>query len=244
MLEILTMKNLVALATLTGLEIVLGIDNIVVITILAERVRPDLQSRARRVGLALAMLLRIGLLISISWVMGLTAPLFALVGHPLSGRDLLLLVGGMFLIGKATFEIHETIEGAGRVRPPVRLRASFAGVIAQILALDLVFSLDSVVTAVGLVDVLWVMISAILVAMGVMIVFIDMVAVLVARHPTIKMLALSFLLLIGVVLMAEGLGRHVDKGYLYFAMGFSLLVEILNLQVRGRRRAAAEARAV
>jgi predicted tellurium resistance membrane protein TerC len=220
-----------ALVTLTVLEIVLGIDNIVFISILAGRLPAARQKRARRVGLALAMVSRIALLASIAWIVGLTRPLFALLGHDFSGRDLILLGGGLFLIWKATKELHERLEGEGEHRRG-RAAASFGAVIAQILLVDVVFSLDSVITAVGMAEDLWVMITAIVIAMIIMMISVEPISDFVHRHPTVKVLALSFLLLIGVALIAEGFGRHIPKGYLYFAMGFSIFVEMINLRVR------------
>ena len=220
----------IALVTLTVLEIVLGIDNVIFISILAGKLPAGQQKRARRVGLALAMITRLLLLFSLTWLIGLTAPLFAVVGHAVSGRDLILLLGGLFLIAKATHEIHDKLEGESGTRT-AKTAASFGGVIVQIMLLDVVFSLDSVITAVGMVRVLWVMAAAIIIAVGVMLVSVEAIAGFVERHPTIKMLALSFLLLIGFSLVAESLGREIPKGYLYFAMGFSVLVEMLNLRV-------------
>jgi len=224
----------IALLTLTVLEIVLGIDNIVFLSIITGKLPPAQQPRARRIGLSLAMLLRIGLLASLAWIIRLTAPLFTLVGRGVSGRDLILLAGGVFLIAKSTREIHERLEGdehPGTVRAPV----SFANVVAQLVLLDLVFSLDSVITAVGMARQLGVMIAAVVIAVGVMMLSASAISDFVHRHPTIKMLALSFLLLIGVSLIADGLGQHVSKGYIYFAMGFSVFVEMLNLRMRARR---------
>ncbi|HWP99681.1 MAG TPA: TerC family protein [Vicinamibacterales bacterium] len=220
-----------ALVTLTVLEIVLGIDNIVFISILAGRLPAARQKRARRVGLALAMVSRIALLASIAWIVGLTRPLFALLGHDFSGRDLILLGGGLFLIWKATKELHERLEGEGEHRRG-RAAASFGAVIAQILLVDVVFSLDSVITAVGMAEDLWVMITAIVIAVIIMMISVEPISDFVHRHPTVKVLALSFLLLIGVALIAEGFGRHIPKGYLYFAMGFSIFVEMINLRLR------------
>ena len=232
MAEIFTLNNLLALVTLSGLEIVLGIDNIVVIAIVAGRVRPDLQNRTRRLGLCLAMVMRILLLLCITWIMRLTAPLFVLLGHGFSGRDIILLAGGLFLTGKATYEVHDTLEGAGRSHDQgPRQAASFLSAIVSIVALDLVFSLDSVITAVGMAEALWVMIAAIIIAVGTMLVFAGPLARFIEDHPTIKMLALSFMLLIGVLLVVEGIGKHVEKAYIYFAMGFSLVVELLNLKL-------------
>jgi predicted tellurium resistance membrane protein TerC len=229
--ELLTIESLIALVTLTSLEIVLGIDNIVFIAILTGKLDPSKQDKARRIGLALAMIMRILLLLAISWIMGLTAPLFAMFNHDVSGRDLILLLGGLFLIGKSTFEIHEKIEGHEH-STEAKAVASFASVLVQIMLLDLVFSLDSVITAVGMAKHIPIMIAAVIIAVGVMMVFAGSVSRFVERHPTIKMLALSFLLLIGVMLLAEGFGQHIEKGYIYFAMAFSLFVELLNLRVR------------
>ncbi len=220
----------IALVTLTVLEIVLGIDNVIFISILAGKLPAGQQKRARRVGLALAMITRLLLLFSLTWLIGLTAPLFAVIGHEVSGRDLILLLGGLFLIAKATHEIHDKLEGESGTRA-AKTAASFGGVIVQIMLLDVVFSLDSVITAVGMVRVLWVMAAAIVIAVGVMLISVEAIAGFVERHPTIKMLALSFLLLIGFSLVAESLGREIPKGYLYFAMGFSVMVELLNLRV-------------
>jgi predicted tellurium resistance membrane protein TerC len=221
----------VALATLTVLEIVLGIDNIVFISILAGKLRAEERERARRVGLSLAMFIRIGLLLSITWVMGLTAPLFTLFGTAFTGQSLILIVGGLFLIGKSTHEIHDKLEGA-EGDASARVVASFAAVIVQILLLDIVFSLDSVITAVGMAEDVAVMIIAVIVAVGVMLVAAGPISDFVERHPTVKMLALSFLLLIGVSLIAEGFHQDIPKGYIYFAMGFSIFVEMINLRVR------------
>jgi predicted tellurium resistance membrane protein TerC len=221
----------IALVTLTVLEIVLGIDNIVFISILAGKLPAARQRRARTLGLALAMLTRILLLLSLTWIMRLTAPLFAVLGHPLSGRDLILLLGGLFLLWKSTHEIHEKLEGeAGRRN--VAGRVTFVAVLTQIALLDIVFSLDSVITAVGMARQLGVMVAAIVIAVGVMLLAAEAVSDFVERHPTVKMLALSFLLLIGVTLIADGLGQHIPKGYVYFAMGFSVFVEMLNLRAK------------
>jgi len=225
----------IALGTLTALEIVLGIDNVVFISILSGRLPESEQRRARVIGLAVAMVGRILLLLSIAWVMGLTAPLFSLAGHAFSGRDLILLVGGLFLIAKATHEIHDKLEGEEQAGEGGR-QASFTAVIVQILLLDLVFSLDSVITAVGMADHVPVMILAVVIAVGVMMASAEAISDFISRHPTLKMLALSFLLLIGVMLVAEGLGQHIPKGYIYSAMAFSLFVEMLNLRAGSRRR--------
>jgi predicted tellurium resistance membrane protein TerC len=230
----------IGLLTLTALEIILGIDNIIFISIMAAKLPARQQRRARRTGLALAMLVRILLLLSLSWVMGLTEPLLSAFGFELTGRALILLIGGLFLISKSTREIHNKLEeqdedGVARVRP------SFASVIGQIVILDIIFSLDSVITAVGMVDHVTVMIAAVVIAVAIMMFCAGMVSRFIERHPTIKMLALSFLLLIGVNLIGDGLGFHIPKGYTYFAMGFSVFVEMLNLKVRKRRRRAATA---
>jgi predicted tellurium resistance membrane protein TerC len=238
MLELLTDPQVwIALLTLTVLEIVLGIDNIIFISILAGKLPSGQQDRARIVGLSLAMLTRIALLFSLSWVIGLTAPLFAILGHEISGRDLILIGGGLFLLWKSTFEIHDRLEGEEHAAGAGRVAASFGAVIAQILALDVVFSLDSVITAVGMVDELPVMIAAVVIAVLVMLVSSGAISAFVNRHPTVKMLALSFLLLIGMSLVAEGWELHIPKGYIYFAMGFSVFVELLNLRFTARRAA-------
>jgi len=223
----------IALGTLTILEIVLGIDNIVFISILAGKVRKQDRARARQIGLSLAMFIRIALLWSITWVMRLTTPWFVAFGNEISGRDMILLVGGLFLIGKSTHEIHDKLEGA-EGHGSSRVAASFAGVIVQILLLDIVFSLDSVITAVGMAKDLAVMVLAVVIAVGVMLVSSAAIGDFVERHPTIKMLALSFLLLIGVSLIGEGLDQHIPKGYIYFAMGFSIFVEMINVRVRAK----------
>jgi predicted tellurium resistance membrane protein TerC len=221
----------IAFLTLTALEIVLGIDNVVFISILAGKLPVNQQARARQVGLGLAMLMRIGLLFSISWLVSLTDSLFEVFTNEISGRDLILLGGGLFLIAKSTFEIHERLEGEG-ASAAAKSVSSFTGVIIQILLLDMVFSLDSVITAVGLVDELGVMVAAVVVAVGVMLLSAGLISRFVHEHPTVKMLALSFLLLIGFSLVAEGLDVHIPKGYIYFAMGFSIFVEAINLRVR------------
>ena len=223
----------IALLTLTVLEIVLGIDNIIFISILAGKLPAHQQARARRLGLAGAMVTRILLLASLAWIIRLTAPLFTVFGHPFSGRDLILLAGGLFLIYKSTHEIHERLEGESG-KPGTRTAASFAHVVGQIMLLDIVFSLDSVITAVGMARQLGVMIAAVVIAVGIMMFSATAISDFVHRHPTIKMLALSFLLLIGVTLIADGLGQHIAKGYIYFAMGFSVFVEMLNLRLRAR----------
>ena len=226
----------IAFATLTALELVLGIDNIVFISILASKLPPDQQKKARLVGLGLAMFMRVGLLFSLSWIISLTAPLFTVLGQEISGRDLVLIGGGLFLIGKATHEIHQKLEGE-EGSGSVRVAPSFTSVIIQILLLDVVFSLDSVITAVGMVDEIWIMIAAVVVAILFMMAFASPISNFVDRHPTVKMLALSFLLLIGVTLLAEAFDRHIPKGYIYFAMAFSVFVEMLNLRLRKSRGA-------
>lgn len=221
----------IALVTLTALEIVLGIDNIIFISILAAKLPENQQAKARQVGLSLAMFVRIGLLFSLSFIIRLTTPIFTVFGLGISGRDLILLVGGLFLIGKSTYEIHEKLEGE-EGHASAKVKATFVSVIVQILLLDIVFSLDSVITAVGMVNELAVMIAAVVIAVGIMLLAAGSVSSFVERHPTIKMLALSFLLLIGFSLVVEGLHQHIAKGYIYFAMGFSVFVELLNLRLR------------
>jgi predicted tellurium resistance membrane protein TerC len=234
--ELFSPESLIALLTLTALEIVLGIDNIIFLSILTSKLPPEERGSARRLGLAGAMLMRIGLLLALSWVMRLTTPLFAILGRDISGRDLILLVGGAFLIGKSTYEIHDKLEGAEEHESGSRRRVSFASIIVQIMMLDIVFSLDSVITAVGMAQHVEIMIAAVVVAVGVMMLFARAVGEFVERHPTIKMLALSFLLLIGVMLVSEGLGKHIEKGYLYFAMAFSFAVEMINIRVRKKSK--------
>jgi predicted tellurium resistance membrane protein TerC len=221
----------IAFITLLGLEIILGIDNVVFISILAGKLPASQQSKARYVGLGLAMFMRIALLFSISWVIRLTAPLFAIRGHEISGRDLILIIGGLFLVGKATREIHQKLEGE-EGHSSARVKPSFSSVIIQILLLDIVFSLDSVITAVGMVDDISIMISAVVIAVAFMMAFAAPISNFVDRHPTFKMLALSFLLLIGFTLIAEGWDRHIPKGYIYVAMAFSVFVEALNMKLR------------
>jgi predicted tellurium resistance membrane protein TerC len=225
----------IALVTLTILEIVLGIDNIVFVAILADRVKEESRARARRVGLALAISMRILLLFSIVWIMRLTEPLFTVLGQEISGRDLILITGGVFLLYKSTREIHEKLEGEDHARAASKQAATFVSVIIQIGLLDIVFSLDSVITAVGMAEDLAVMIAAVLIAGAFMIAAAEGVSDFVSRHPTVKMLALSFLLLIGMSLVAEGLDQHIPKGYIYFAMGFSIFVEMLNLRSKKKR---------
>jgi predicted tellurium resistance membrane protein TerC len=221
----------IALATLTFLEIVLGVDNIIFISILSGKLPPAQQPRARRLGLLAAMVMRVALLFSLAWIIRLKEPLFSFFGTGISGRDLILILGGLFLLAKATYEIHDKLEGeTGHASRKVA--ASFASVIVQIMALDIVFSLDSVITAVGMVDELWVMIVAVIVAVGIMMLSAEPISAFVHKHPTVKMLALSFLLLIGLSLVLEGFDHHIPKGYIYFAMGFSVFVEMINLRLR------------
>ena len=232
----LTADGLAALVTLTVLEVVLGIDNVIFISILAGKLPEADRERARRVGLIGAMVMRILLLMSIAWIVRLTKPLFTVANTDLSGRDLILLAGGLFLLYKATHEIHERLEGEeGEVS--ARVAPTFAAVIGQIMLLDIVFSLDSVITAVGMADDLSVMIAAVVIAVGIMMFSAGTVSGFVERHPTVKVLALSFLLLIGCSLIADGLGFHIPKGYIYFAMGFSVFVEVINLRARAKRKA-------
>jgi predicted tellurium resistance membrane protein TerC len=251
MAELFTTENIVALLTLTSLEIVLGIDNVVFIAILVGKLPPDQQPRGRTIGLALAMIMRILLLLALGWVMGLTAELFGVPAFwtsapgdhfGVTGRDLILLIGGLFLIGKATYEIHDKLEGSehGEGAPASRKATRFGAVIVQIILLDIVFSLDSVITAVGMVqtrpDARWIglsiMITAVVIAVGVMLIFASRISSFIERHPTTKILALSFLIMIGVMLVAEGLHAHIPKGYVYFSMAFALGVELLNMRFR------------
>jgi predicted tellurium resistance membrane protein TerC len=228
---LLTSDNLIALVTLTALEVVLGVDNVIFISILAGKLRPEDQARARRLGLLAAMVMRILLLFSLAWIVRLTEPLFSVLGRGVSGRDLILLGGGLFLLAKATLEIHEKLEGVEGERS-AKVAPSFGAVIVQIMLLDIVFSLDSVITAVGMAESITVMVIAVVLAVGIMMVSAGSVSEFVQRHPTVKVLALSFLLLIGMSLVGEGLGQHIPKGYIYFAMAFSVFVEMINLRVR------------
>ncbi len=239
--EWLTAENLIALLTLTSLEIVLGIDNIVFIAILTGKVDPARRALVRTIGMSLAMLMRILLLLGIKWIMQLTEPLFTVLGHEVAGRDLILMLGGLFLLAKSTYEIHDKLEGHDHASGTVRPHASVPSILAQIIAIDLVFSLDSVITAVGMAQEVGVMIAAVVIAVLVMMMFAGAVSAFVERHPTIKMLALSFLLLIGMMLVAEGMGRHIERGYIYFAMAFSLFVEILNIRSTRKKSAGAAA---
>jgi predicted tellurium resistance membrane protein TerC len=232
----LTADGLIALVTLTVLEVVLGIDNVIFISILAGKLPKHEQERARRIGLMAAMIMRILLLLSIAWIIRLTAPLFSIAGHAFSGRDLILGIGGLFLIFKATREIHDKLEGEeGHVA--ARVAPSVAAVIGQIMLLDIVFSLDSVITAVGMAEDISVMIAAVVIAVAIMLFSSGAVSRFVDQHPTVKVLALSFLLLIGVSLVADGFGTHIPKGYIYFAMGFSVFVEVINLRASKKGKA-------
>ena len=231
----------VGFVTLVALEIVLGIDNVVFISILAGKLPPGQQGRARRLGLGLAMIMRILLLLSLTWIVRLTAPLFTVLNQEISGRDLVLIVGGLFLMWKSTREIHGNLEGE-EGEASARVTPTLGAVLIQIMLLDVVFSLDSVITAVGMVDEIGVMIAAVVLAVGFMFVFARSIGEFVGRHPTVKLLALSFLLMIGVALIAEGLDRHIPKGYIYFAMAFSVGVELLNLRAKRVREDAVRLR--
>jgi len=228
----------IGLLTLTALEVVLGIDNIVFISILAGRLPVERRKSARQWGLSLALIMRVLLLLSLSWIMGLTTPLISISRFDITGRALILVAGGLFLLAKSTREIHHKLEGEGK-KAGAAIHVSFAAVLGQIVLLDIVFSLDSVITAVGMVDQIGVMIAAVMIAIGMMMIFAGAISAFIERHPTMKMLALSFLLLIGVNLIAEGVGFHIPKGYTYFAMGFSLAVEMLNLKMRNRHQSSA-----
>ncbi len=234
---LLTADAVIALITLTVLEIVLGVDNVIFISILAGKLPADQQDRARKVGLMAAMLMRIALLFSLAWIVRLTEPIVTILGRGISGRDMILLGGGLFLLAKATREIHEKLEGQ-EGEMTARVAPSFGAVIGQIMLLDIVFSLDSVITAVGMADQLAVMVLAVMIAVGIMMVSAASISRFVNEHPTVKVLALSFLLLIGASLIAEGLGTHIPKGYIYFAMAFSVFVEMINLRAAKKRKAA------
>lgn len=235
MIELLSSPEAwIAFATLTALELVLGIDNIIFISILVDKLPPERREIARRLGLFMAMFMRIGLLLVLAWIIGLVKPLFAVFSQPISGRDLILILGGLFLVWKSTTEIHHSVEGEDANIAQVA-RATFAGVILQIMIIDLVFSLDSIITAVGMVDDVRIMIAAVVASVGLMMVFATPIGQFVSRHPSIKMLALSFLVVVGVVLVAEGFGTKIPKGYVYFAMAFSLGVEVLNIRSRAKK---------
>jgi predicted tellurium resistance membrane protein TerC len=232
------MEIAIALLTLIALEIVLGIDNIIFISILSGKLPVEKQKKARLVGLAAAMIMRVLLLFSLSLIMKLTAPVFTLFGNEISGRDIILITGGLFLIAKSTFEIHEKLEGEDEDPSKPKKVVSFTGTIIQIMILDIVFSLDSVITAIGMTDMLWVMISAVVISVIFMMFTSGAVSDFVHKHPTVKILALSFLLLIGVTLVAEGFDQHISKGYIYFAMAFSVFVEMVNIKIRTKRSTA------
>ena len=225
----------IAFATLTALELVLGIDNIIFISILVDKLPPEKREVARRIGLFMAMFMRIGLLLLLSIIVGLVAPLFTVFGQEISGRDLILILGGLFLIWKSTGEIHQSLEGEEE-HGGNAVATTMTSVILQIMVIDLVFSLDSIITAVGMVDEVAIMIAAVIVSVGLMMAFASGIGRFVSNHPSIKMLALTFLVVVGVVLMAEGLGHHIPKGYIYFAMAFSVIVEMLNIRFRKRAK--------
>jgi predicted tellurium resistance membrane protein TerC len=240
MLELLSDPQAwIALATLTVLELVLGIDNVIFISILVDKLPTAQRERARRLGLFMAMFMRIGLLMVLSWIVGLVAPLFTVFGQAISGRDLILIAGGLFLIYKSTGEIHQSLEGE-EGHSSNAVKATFSAVILQIMVVDIVFSLDSIITAVGMVDRLEVMVAAVILSVGLMMLFASTIGRFVSDHPTIKMLALSFLVVVGVTLIAEGFDHHVPKGYIYFAMAFSIGVEMLNIRMRKRAKKPAE----
>lgn len=234
-MTVFSLENLISLATLAALEIILGIDNIVFLAILSQRLPAEQQPKARRLGLVLALGTRLALLAALSFIMGLTRPLFSVAGHEFSGRNLVLLFGGLFLIGKSAHEIHDKLEGGADESAAGGKRASFVGVLVQIMLLDVVFSLDSVITAVGMARHLWIMVAAMVLAVAIMIASANRVSDFIGRHPSMKILGLSFLLLIGVLLVAEGFGKEIEKGYIYFAMGFAFLVEMLNIRARRKQ---------
>jgi predicted tellurium resistance membrane protein TerC len=236
------MEIAIALLTLVALEIVLGIDNIIFISILAGKLPESKQNSARLAGLVAAMVMRVALLFSLSLIMKLTDPLFTVIGNEISGRDIILIAGGLFLLGKSTFEIHDKLEGDEHTATGKKKAVSFSGVIIQIMILDIVFSLDSVITAIGMTDMLWVMITAVVVSVIFMMFTAKAVSDFVHKHPTIKILALSFLLLIGIVLIAEGFDQHISKGYIYFAMAFSVFVEMINIRIRNKKTKPVELR--
>ena len=235
MLELLADPQMwIAFATLTALELVLGIDNIIFISILVDKLPVERRETARRIGLFAAMFMRIALLLTLAWIVGMTAPLFSIMGQDISGRDLVLILGGLFLLWKSVSEIHQTIEGEEEHSAGNVVKATFSAIILQIMVIDLVFSLDSIITAVGMVSEVAVMIAAVIVSVGLMMLFAGPIGRFVSAHPTIKMLALAFLVAIGIVLIADGFGYHMPKGYIYTAMAFSLLVELLNMRMRKR----------
>lgn len=228
---LLTSEGIIALLTLTFLEIILGVDNIIFISIISNRLPEKQQGKARNLGLAMALLMRIGLLLGISWIIGFTEPVFTVMEHPVSVKDIILIVGGLFLIGKSTTEIHESLE-AEEHETKSRVQATMGKVILQIVALDMVFSFDSILTAVGLTEHIMIMIVAVILAMIVMMTFAGKISNFINKHPTLQMLAMSFLILIGFMLVLEGIGKHIEKGYIYFAVFFSLTVEVLNMRRR------------
>jgi predicted tellurium resistance membrane protein TerC len=234
-MDLFTIDNLIALITVTALEIVLGIDNIIFLAILTSRLPLHKQPSTRKIGLILAMCMRILLLLAIAWVVGLTKPLFHIFSHAVSGRDVIMFGGGLFLIAKATFEIHNALEGSqGEVH--VGAQKSVFSILLQIVIIDIIFSLDSVITAIGMVKNIEIMVAAVVISVGIMMLFANPISVFILRHPTLKMLALAFLILIGFVLVAEGFGKHIEKSYIYFAMAFSLIVEMLNLKLRTKTK--------
>ena len=237
-MNLFTVENAISLLSLTAMEIVLGIDNIVFIAILSQRVAADKRKQVRRLGLTLALVMRLGLLFALSWIMGLVEPLFTVLGNEISGRDLVMLGGGFFLLGKSTHEIYDKLEVDHHGQEGLNQRGRFLAVLAQIMVLDMVFSLDSVITAVGMARHLAVMVVAMIIAVGVMLLSADRISEFINRHPSMKILALSFLLLIGSLLLAEGLGKHIEKGYIYFAMAFALCIELLNMRFRKKRQHA------
>jgi predicted tellurium resistance membrane protein TerC len=241
---LLTPEGLASLVSLAVMEIVLGIDNIIFVAILSQKVAARSRKRVRRLGIGLALVMRVGLLLTLTWIMGLTRPLFHVLGNGLSGRDLVLLAGGLFLMAKATHELHGLLEQLGRGEEadaaPATGSAGFGVTLAQILLLDIVFSLDSVITAVGMARAVVIMIAAMMIAMAVMLVFADAISNFIARAPTMKVLALAFLLLIGFLLVADAFGHHIDKGYVYFAMAFALGVELINMRTRKKAPARAK----
>jgi predicted tellurium resistance membrane protein TerC len=242
-MTLLSTENLISLVTLALMEIVLGIDNIVFIAILSQKVPPQDRSKLRRLGLVLALFMRLGLLATLSFIMKLTAPLFTIAGQGISGRDLVLLLGGIFLVGKSTHEIYDKMEGEPAHdddAPAAGVgggRGKFVSMLLQIMVLDIVFSLDSVITAVGMSNHIWIMVTAMIIAVTVMLIFANSISDFINRHPSMKVLALAFLILIGVMLVAEGMGQHVNKGYIYFAMAFSLAIEVLNMRLRKKSTA-------
>jgi predicted tellurium resistance membrane protein TerC len=236
-----TAEGLASLVSLAVMEVVLGIDNVILVAILSQKVAAPSRKRVRRLGISLALVLRVGLLLTLSWIMGLTRPLFHVLGNAFSGRDLVLLVGGLFLMAKATLELHERMESPGGDQDGAdgapEAAAGFAATLVQILLLDIVFSLDSVITAVGMARAVVIMIAAMMIAVGIMLVFADAISDFIGRHPNMKVLALAFLLLIGFLLVADAFGHHVDRGYVYFAMAFALAVELVNMRARKKARA-------